>query len=97
VTGDDNLDGKHDGKHDGKYDDNDVQVVEALRRRLRVTFDDVATLYDEVRPGPDHLMISADRRQRLDDGIAAMIDGEYGGQIAKQYLTVLYVAHRRSS
>jgi hypothetical protein len=40
-------------------------------------------------------MLPADRRQRLHEGIRAMIDDEFGSQIAKQYLTVLYVAHRR--
>jgi SAM-dependent methyltransferase len=43
----------------------------------------------------NHLALPADRRQRLYEGIARMIDGEYGGEIAKQYLAVLYVAHLR--
>lgn len=43
----------------------------------------------------DHLALPADRRQRLHDGIARMIDDEFGGEIAKQYLAVLYVAHLR--
>ena len=41
----------------------------------------------------DHLALPADRRQQLYDGIANMIDGEFGGEITKQYLAVLYVAH----
>lgn len=41
----------------------------------------------------DHYTLPAERRQRLYEGIAAISDSEFGGQIAKQYLTVLYVAH----
>ena len=44
---------------------------------------------------PDHYTLPPDRRQRLYQGIAALIDGEFGGEIAKQYLTVLYLAHLR--
>ena len=44
---------------------------------------------------PDHFTLPAARRQRLYEGIRALIDGEYGGEIAKQYLTVLYLAHLR--
>lgn len=43
----------------------------------------------------DHLALPADRRQRAFDDIARVIDGEFGGEIAKQYLAVLYVAHLR--
>ncbi len=44
----------------------------------------------------EHLALPADRRQKLYEGIRALIDGEYGGEIAKQYLTALYLAHLRS-
>ena len=44
---------------------------------------------------PDHYTLPTDRRQRLYQGIAALIDGEFGGEIAKQYLTVLYLANLR--
>lgn len=43
----------------------------------------------------DHLSLPPGRRQRLHEGIAAMIDDEFGGEIAKQHLAVLYVAHLR--
>jgi SAM-dependent methyltransferase len=43
----------------------------------------------------DHRALPAEQRQRLHEGIAALLDGRYGGQVAIQYLTVLYVAHRR--
>jgi SAM-dependent methyltransferase len=36
-----------------------------------------------------------EQRQRLYGGIAAILDSQFGGQIAKQYLTVLYIAHCR--
>ena len=35
-------------------------------------------------------------RGRLLNGIAEFTDGRYGGRIIKSYLTVLYVAHRKS-
>lgn len=69
----------------------------AVQRYPWVARYDAAGYLRLINTYSDHLMIPADRRQRLNDGIAAMIDGEYGGQITKQYLTVLYVAHRRSS
>jgi SAM-dependent methyltransferase len=40
----------------------------------------------------DFLALPADRRQRAYDDIARVIDGEFGGQIAMQYLAILYVA-----
>lgn len=43
----------------------------------------------------DHRALPAERRKRLYEGIAALIDGEFSGEIAKQYLTVLYTAQRR--
>jgi SAM-dependent methyltransferase len=43
----------------------------------------------------DHRMLPRTRRQRLYDGITAMIENFYGGRITVQYLTILYIAHRR--
>ncbi len=57
---------------------------------------DAASYVDLLNTYSDHRALPADRRQRLFEDIARMIDGEFGGQIAKQYLTALYVAHRRS-
>ena len=56
---------------------------------------DAASYVDQLNTYSDHLALPADRRQRLYDGIAHMIDGEFGGEIAKQYLAILYVAHLR--
>ena len=43
----------------------------------------------------EHLALPAERRDHLYAGIRALIDSEYGGEIAKQYQTLLYVAHVR--
>ena len=56
---------------------------------------DATTYLNMLNTYSNHLALPADRRQKLYDGIRALIDGEYGGEIAKQYLTVLYVAHLR--
>jgi SAM-dependent methyltransferase len=42
-----------------------------------------------------HRSLQADTRERLFRGIADLIDSEYGGRIAKGYLTTLYVAPRK--
>jgi SAM-dependent methyltransferase len=43
----------------------------------------------------DYLALPVDRRQRVYGDIARVIDHEFGGQIAMQYLAVLYVAQVR--
>lgn len=43
----------------------------------------------------EHLALPANRRDHLYAGIRALIDDEYGGEIAKQYLAALYLAHVR--
>ncbi len=40
----------------------------------------------------DHIALPDDVRARLLDGIAALIDGRFGGKITKHYLADLYVA-----
>ncbi len=57
---------------------------------------DAASYVNLLNTYSDHRTLPANRRQRLYAGITAIINGAFGGQIAKQYLTVLYVAHRRS-
>ncbi|HEX5440378.1 MAG TPA: class I SAM-dependent methyltransferase [Ktedonobacterales bacterium] len=56
---------------------------------------DAMAYLNQLNTYSDHLALPADRRQRLHDGIANMIDGEFGGQITKQYIAVLYVAQVR--
>lgn len=68
----------------------------AVRRYPWVSRYDAVDYVNQLNTYSDHLALPADRRQRLFEGITRMIDGEFGGQIAKQYLTVLYVAHSRS-
>ena len=41
-----------------------------------------------------HLALPAEKRQRLLDGIAALIDTRYGGRVVKGYGALLYVARR---
>ncbi len=43
----------------------------------------------------DHAALDPVARSRLYEGIGALIDGRFGGQITKGYLTLLYLAHRR--
>jgi SAM-dependent methyltransferase len=42
----------------------------------------------------DHRALESDVRGRLFEGIAGLIDTEYGGYITKGYVATLYVAHR---
>lgn len=42
----------------------------------------------------DHRALDAGRREALFTGIASLIDRRYGGQIAKDYLAVLYLARK---
>ena len=42
-----------------------------------------------------HLALPDERRQRLFDGIATLLDTRYGGQVMKGYGAMLYVARRR--
>jgi len=39
-----------------------------------------------------HLALDTERRQALFDGVAAVIDDEFGGAIERPYLSVLYIA-----
>ena len=66
-----------------------------VRRYPWVARYDATTYLNILNTYSNHLTLPADRRQRLYDGMRALIDSAYGGEIAKQYLTVLYVAHRR--
>ncbi|HEY1388915.1 MAG TPA: class I SAM-dependent methyltransferase [Ktedonobacterales bacterium] len=66
-----------------------------IRRYPWVAYYDAVDYVNQVATYSNHLALPADRRQRLYDGIAHMIDGDYGGQIAKQYVAVLYVAQVR--
>jgi len=42
-----------------------------------------------------HRSLGDDARERLFRGIAALIDGQFGGKIVKDYLTTLYVAYKK--
>jgi SAM-dependent methyltransferase len=42
----------------------------------------------------DHIALDDYRRQRLFDGISSLIDGRYGGRIAKGYLVILHLTQR---
>jgi SAM-dependent methyltransferase len=66
-----------------------------VRRYPWVAHYDAVGYLNQLATYSDHLALPTDRRQRLHDGIARMIDEEFGGEIAKQYLAVLYVAHLR--
>lgn len=66
-----------------------------LRRYPWVAHYDSASYLRLLDTFPEHYTLPSERRQQLYEGIAALIDGEFGGQIARQMLTVLYVAHRR--
>ena len=66
-----------------------------IRRYPWVARYDAESYVNQLNTYSDHLALPADRRQRAYDGISRVIDGEYGGEIAKQYLAVLYVAHLR--
>lgn len=66
-----------------------------IRRYPWVAHYNAVDYVNQLATYSDHLALPVDRRQRLHDGIARMIDNEFGGEIAKQYLTVLYVAQVR--
>jgi len=66
-----------------------------VRRYPWVAHYDAVDYVNQLATYSDHLALPADRRQRLHDSIARMIDDEFGGEIAKQYLAVLYVARLR--
>lgn len=42
----------------------------------------------------DHQLLAADRRARLFDRLAALIDNKYGGSVTKDYATLLQMAQR---
>ena len=75
------------------------------RNRLRTTFDEAASLYDEaydtrryirvLSTYSGHRSLSDDTRRRLFRGIADLIDDAFGGRIVKGYLTTLYVAQKQ--
>ncbi len=54
-----------------------------------------AAYLEVLRTYSGHRALEPAARQGLLDCIARLIDGHYGGQIAKRYLTELRVAHRR--
>ena len=66
-----------------------------VRRYPWATYYDSASYLRLLDTFPEHYTLPDERRQRFYKDIAALIDGEFGGQIARQMLTVLYVAHRR--
>jgi SAM-dependent methyltransferase len=43
----------------------------------------------------DHLNLPKKARTRLYDGIEGLIESEYGGHVIKEYLSILYLAHRK--
>lgn len=66
-----------------------------VRRYPWVARYDAASYVNLLETYSEHHALPLGRRQRLYDEIASIVEGEFGGQIAKQYLAVLYVAHRR--
>jgi len=65
-------------------------------RRYRWDADYTATDYVHLLSTYSrHLSLPQDKRDRLFDGIARLIETRYGGKITKGYLAVLYVAHRK--
>jgi SAM-dependent methyltransferase len=66
-----------------------------IRRYPWVAHYNAVDYVNQLATYSDHLALPVDRRQRLHDGIARMIDDEFGGEIVKQYLAVLYVAQVR--
>ena len=66
-----------------------------IRRYPWVAHYNAVDYVNQLATYSDHLALPVDRRQRLHDGIARMIDDEFGGEIDKQYLAVLYVAQVR--
>jgi hypothetical protein len=66
-----------------------------VRRYPWVAHYDAMAYLNQLATYSDHLALPADRRQRAYDDIAGVIDSEFGGEIAKQYIAVLYVAHLR--
>lgn len=67
-------------------------VVE-LRYRWEATYD-AAAYCRLLNTYSDHRSLESAARQRLLDGIAALIDTCYNGRITKNYLTTLYAAPR---
>ena len=75
------------------------------RDRLRTTFDEAASLYNETYDAEGYLRVlntysghrslNDDTRERLFRGIADLIDNRFDGRIVKGYLTTLYVAKRK--
>jgi len=45
----------------------------------------------------DHRLLGADRLARLFDGLASIIDNEYGGRVIRSYLSVAYIGKHLSS
>jgi SAM-dependent methyltransferase len=68
--------------------------VSVRRYRWDLTYD-AARYLQVLATYSNHRRLEAASRERLFHGIARLIDTEYGGQITKGYLTLLYVAHRR--
>lgn len=66
-----------------------------VRRYPWVARYDAASYVNLLETYSDHHALPLERRQRLYDGLASIINGEFGGEIAKQYLATLYVAYRR--
>jgi len=56
---------------------------------------DAATYINLLNTYSDHRSLDDTTRKRLFKEIASFIGAQFGGQITKEYLTILYVAHRR--
>jgi SAM-dependent methyltransferase len=68
---------------------------EVTIRTYRWDLDYTAAVYiDLLRTYSDHIAMEAAARDRLFRGISDLIDGEFGGRITKEHLTVLYVSRR---
>ena len=46
---------------------------------------------------PDHMVLEKEIRAELFDGIENLIETDFGGRIVKEYLSILYLAHRNES
>jgi len=68
-------------------------AVAAIRRYERDIAYTTAEYLDLLCTYSNHRALDADRRARLLDCIAAIIDDRHGGRIAKRYLLELAVAH----
>ena len=69
-------------------------TVTVRRYRWDLTYD-AARYLQVLYTYSDHRRLDPASRERLFHGIARLINAEYGGQITKGYLTMLFLARRR--